>query len=338
MGGYTKNIAVIKGLKEGFSSDGSPLTGVIKVERYGSLLHIEVTKVNFAPLTAGKYVTGITDGKSTLILEEDVFDGESDLETGEGFGALITFIQGGRISPVASAVSGNFFGEILQIKDAIEKSETGGDEAAYEDEAIAEENYYEYEETDVGGDAVRADTAQEEARAETYENEENYSPVKTTDGVKYGRQYAEDNGEKAEKFARAAAAVWGGGARADEDGYPDGLKGILSGGLARGKFYETVREEVESVLSGYPPAQDLCDVIEGSKWVKISYGGKKYYVFGVIYSEGKPAYLCYGVPSDSKTPPKSMQNMATRLPTAERAYWIMYQDADTGANIKVETE
>ena len=215
MGGYTKNIAVIKGIKEGFSSDGNPLTGVIKVERYGTLVHIEVTKINFAPLSAGKYVTGVTDGKTTLILEDEIYEGESELETGFGFGALITFVQGGVVAPVASAVSGNFFGEVLQIKYAIERAEQKGEAVQYEDEAIAEENYYEYAENYENGDAVREDSPQEKAWVETTANEADNGAVKTADGVKYGRQYAENNGKKAEIFARAAASVWDGAARAD---------------------------------------------------------------------------------------------------------------------------
>ena len=56
MGGYTKNIAVIRGLKSGFSADGGDLSGLIKAEKYGSSLKVEVSLINFAPLTDRKSV------------------------------------------------------------------------------------------------------------------------------------------------------------------------------------------------------------------------------------------------------------------------------------------
>ena len=62
MSGYTKNIAVIRELKNGFSADGGALTGLVKAEKYGAKLRAEVSLINFAPLTEGRYVTAISDG------------------------------------------------------------------------------------------------------------------------------------------------------------------------------------------------------------------------------------------------------------------------------------
>ena len=59
MGGYTKNIAVIKELKSGFSVDGGPLSGIVKAEKYGNNLKVEVSLINFAPVTEGKYVSAV---------------------------------------------------------------------------------------------------------------------------------------------------------------------------------------------------------------------------------------------------------------------------------------
>ena len=57
---YTKNIAVIHGIKDGFSSDGGNLSGLVKAERYGRRLTVEASLVNFAPLSQGRFVTAIT--------------------------------------------------------------------------------------------------------------------------------------------------------------------------------------------------------------------------------------------------------------------------------------
>ena len=72
--GYTKNIAVIRGLKDGFSSDGGSLSGLVKAERYGSHLKIEISYINFAPLTEGRYITALSYGRHTVIVENGDFD------------------------------------------------------------------------------------------------------------------------------------------------------------------------------------------------------------------------------------------------------------------------
>ena len=309
MGGYSKNIAVIRELKEGFSADGGSLTGVIKIERYGRAIRAEVTKINFAPLTEGKYVTGITDGNSTIVFEGDIYEGDAEIDTSCGFAALICFINGS-VAPIASAVSGNFQGEALGIKSYIEKLElvdesaqsaqTGQSEQKYEDEAIAEENYYEYAQTDESGGAVRTDTQKEESGSTAL-------PDETA-----ARAFQKESGLKQES--------------------------TLSRG---GSFYDKMKGEIEGLLAAYPEESALCALIEESKWVKINYGDDKYYVFGVIYSEGNPQYLCYGVPTEGgANPPESMAGLASFLPAnadgSGGGYWVMYQDADTGASIKID--
>lgn len=305
MSGYSKNIAVIKELKEGFSADGGPLTGVIKIERYGRAIRAEVTKINFAPLSEGKYVTGITDGNSTIVFEGDTYEGDAELDTSCGFAALLCFING-QVAPIASAISGNFHGEALGIKSYIESLERMSARVEeepvvqkYEDEAIAEDNYYEYAQTDESGGALRTDTQKEEGGSATLPYEKVAGAFKEESGV---------------------------------DGSP------LSRG---GSFYDRMKDEIEGLLSAYPKESALCALIDESKWVKINYGDDKYYVFGVIYSGGNPQYLCYGVPAAGNTnPPESMAGLASFLPAnadgSGGGYWVMYQDAQTGASIKID--
>ena len=65
--GYTKNIAVIRGIKSGFSADGGELSGLVKAEKYGSSLKIEVSLINFAPLTEGKFTVAVSDGRHGIL-------------------------------------------------------------------------------------------------------------------------------------------------------------------------------------------------------------------------------------------------------------------------------
>lgn len=122
MAGYTKNIAVIRTLKNGFSTDGGPLSGIIRAEKYGTNLKIEAQLINFAPLSEGKYVTAVSDGKKVCILDGTLFDGDSEVDTSSGFAALVCFVND-EVSPIASAVCGGFQAAALGIREEIEKQE-----------------------------------------------------------------------------------------------------------------------------------------------------------------------------------------------------------------------
>ena len=293
MGGYTKNIAVIRGLKNGFSADGGPLSGLVKAEKYGENLKIEVSLINFAPLTQGKYVCGVSDGKAVCVMDGITFDGTSEVDTGEGFVALICFVNE-EVSPVASAVCGEFHFATAGIKEEIERQENAkrysSPEIKYDDEALCEVNYYEYGKTDKDGGTVR----------------ENKKKKKDGQGV---RENEED------KTAEA--------------------KGGLSDG---GNFYSRMKEEIEKLLSTYPKETALEQMVENSQWIKIDYGDGKYYVFGVIFGGGEAQYICYGVPSENPaSPPPSLDNSSfiPAYPEGNAGYWVMYQDAKTGASIKI---
>lgn len=299
--GYSKNIAVIKGLKDGFSADGGALTGLVRTELYGSELKVEISLINFAALTEGRYVTAVTNGERTVIIEGDFYKGSSGLDTRAGFAALICYVNGRRVQPVASAICGNMQGAALTLAGEVERAENlrdgKGEESAdpaavpaeYSDEAIAEENYYEYEQAVQSQAAVYADT--DESREK-------------------GREGRED-----EAHSRAVAGE---------------KKGS-------GNFYERVRAEIEGIFKVYPKVPELEKLIKNSRWAKIDYGEGRYYVFGVLSEKGEPAYIAYGVPAESESPPESMENLAAYIPCAvdgADGFWVMYQDAATGESLR----
>ena len=233
--GYTKNIAVIRGLKSGFSADGGSLSGLVKAEKYGASLKVEVSLINFAPLTEGRYVAAISDGKKVCILDGLSFDGVSEVDTSAGFAALICFVNG-TVSPVASAICGAFQSAAMGIREEIEKLERVKNDG-YNDEALAQENYYEYEQTDKDRGAVRENTEKEKDGESVRKNEK-------------------DNVVRE--------------------------KEPTAGGLAGGDFFGRMKDEIEKVLSSYPSERALEETVEDSRWVRINYGGDKFYVFGVI--------------------------------------------------------
>lgn len=330
MSGYTKNIAVIRGLKDGFSADGGSLSGLVRAEKYGASLKIEITLINFAPLSEGRYVAAVGDGNAAVLVEDCLFEGVSEVDTSRGFAAEIFYVHGG-VYPVATAICGGFQSAAIGLKAFVESTETVTDqkktaeaERGYQDEAIAEVNYYEYAKTDKDGEPVFENKTQEAAGPKLLQNEANTCAV----------EERQDGADVA--FATADPTE-------DTVSTADISGAIKPEALARGRFYEKMRAEIEGILSAYPAEEALCRIIENSKWVRINYGDDKYYVFGVIFLGETPKYICYGVPSDGGTePPESMAGLAGFIPVSPdggtEGYWVMYQDADTGASLHINFE
>ena len=330
MTGYTKKIAVIKQVKNGFSADGGALSGLVKAETYAGFLKVEASLINFAPLSEGRYVLGITDGLNTVIFDGNYHECECDFNLSCGFAFLVCFCNNG-CAPIASAACGQMACALPDLKEEMARSESAKGSkapkektdsekkisgvAAYDDEAIAEVNYYEYN-ADENGGAVRKDKAQEKSGSAGGEDEEAVSAVKVQK-ERLNKSY------KSNKKPRSASN----GGRSDKADKPK---------LAGGDFYERMRPDIEKIFSAYPKEPELEKAMEGSRWAKISYGENKYYVFGVLSVEGVPRYVCYGVPSsNSQNPPKSLENSASYMPVENGGYWIMYQDANTGVSVKM---
>lgn len=306
MSAYVKKIAVIKQVKGGFSADGGAVSGLVKCETYAGFIKVEVSLINFAPLTEGRYVLGITDGLNTVTFEGLSYEGEGDFNLSSGFAFLVCFCHN-TVAPVASAACGQMACALPDLKQEMTKLENirppkGG--AAYDDEAIAEVNYY--EDTVEGSAAVCAAETQKEERFAGGEDEKNSGAV-----------------ESPQKSG------------VDEAAADNIIKEPLTGGLAGGDFYSRMEMDIRRIFSNYPSEPALERAMEGSRFAKINYGENRFYVFGVLKVEGKPRYICYGVPAaDGKNPPPSLKDCASFVPTGDGAgYWMTYQDAATGVSV-----
>lgn len=108
-------------------------------------------------------------------------------------------------------------------------------------------------------------------------------------------------------------------------------------------FYDKVKRQVETLLSNNETDEVLQEIIPASKFCKVNFEDDSgYYVFGVIYEDDTPRYLCYGIPSThDEKPPKDMDGLYQWLPLSADeingdGYWLMYQSAEDGKNIAVE--
>lgn len=110
-------------------------------------------------------------------------------------------------------------------------------------------------------------------------------------------------------------------------------------------FFDGIKEQIQTLFGKFPEEEILKEIIPESKWVKIDYEEKgEYYVVGLLYENDQVKYVCYGVPSIySNEPPKDLKGFAQWLPIDVGkqdgfGYWITYQDAETGENVKLNFE
>ncbi|MGN0824138.1 MAG: hypothetical protein ACI4MB_03610 [Candidatus Coproplasma sp.] len=332
MAGYLKKIAVIKQLKGGFSADGGVISGLVKVETYAGYLKAEVSLINFAPLSEGRYVFGLTDGVNTVVFEDVFFECESALNCENGFAFVVCFCHGGA-SPIASGYcnqAASFLPALTQeIQNREKISPKKSDGAAYDDEAISEINYYENK-ADKDDKPLFKGQKEEELQPSGGEDEKAVRPVKISQDGK-----REQDGLREQEEFKSQEDLNSANAEEKESGVKKEEE--IIGGLADGDFYSRMQADIERIFSAYPKDSDLEEVLEGGRFVKIAYGNGAYYAFGVLYIGGNPAYICYGVPSlNAQEPPKSLKGISSYVPCKKGGYWMTYQDARTGVSVGIE--
>lgn len=103
----------------------------------------------------------------------------------------------------------------------------------------------------------------------------------------------------------------------------------------RATYFERSRAQIEKVIEGGERFVELERLIPGSRFVKVNYDGKRFYIVGVIGCD----YICYGVPAAySSQPPEPLTGYARWLPLSLPhridGFWMMYQDGVTGETLR----
>lgn len=110
----------------------------------------------------------------------------------------------------------------------------------------------------------------------------------------------------------------------DVDAYP---RGTLA-------YYKEVRDRLDEARKKFPADDRLKKVFPQSEWFR-SDGA----LLGIIYENGLPKYLCVAVEKTSDTPPPDMGEGCCFVPLSladdQDGFFITFQDADTGALVKV---
>lgn len=100
-------------------------------------------------------------------------------------------------------------------------------------------------------------------------------------------------------------------------------------------YYCSIKEKIEPLFSKYEPISRLSELIPESKWVKIEYKNNGYYIVGIICEERIPRYVVYGVPGNRNFKPRGFESYSIFLPESlfeqnGKGYWCMFQNAETG--------
>ncbi|MGN1227427.1 MAG: hypothetical protein ACI4TX_02165 [Christensenellales bacterium] len=104
------------------------------------------------------------------------------------------------------------------------------------------------------------------------------------------------------------------------------------------KFYKQIENSLNSLFAVYPSDELLEERIDGSKFAKVDYENTgDYYSVGYISEDNVPKYICYAIPCKAGSPPpKNMEEFSQYLPIDnEKAYYLMYQNADNGETIEI---
>ena len=113
---YVKKMCILRQIKQGFSTDGKTLSGLIKAEQYGKNLAVEISVINFAPLVSGDYYCLLSDGKGKTemlcLRGKSLFNILTDMDITDGFCGIICHVKTD-VVPIAYGVNGNGAEEIF---------------------------------------------------------------------------------------------------------------------------------------------------------------------------------------------------------------------------------
>ena len=190
--------------------------------------------------------------------------------------------------------------------------------ADYNDETIAENNYYYKAQSETQNFQNNRDAMEENdfERKQTVERNENAG--------------AANENETKEKNAREQTA---------NNENAENVRHPFNGRSEA--YYRSVKDEIEELFNKYEADDTLSGAFPFSKWVKVKEADKAEYLIGVIYEEAAPLYICYAFPAKNKDePPEDIAETCAFVPLSpfENAdgCFVIFQSAATGECVKLK--
>lgn len=327
---YVKKMCILRQIKQGFSGDGKPLSGLIRIEQYGQNVAVEVSIINFAPLSYGEYYCLIADSKGNTELlplrGKSLFNIVSKIDIERGFCGVICFVKQ-EITPIAYGINGHDYYDIHALIDELERSPAPSKKELppKKEEFVAT--------------AIAKDEGIEDYDDETIVKEDYYKKA-------YGFEEEEDERKRVEEgpfyaATESAAEEKGADERNDFEEDEDD-EDVVHPFKADGEgYYSSVKDELDGLFQKYPKDETLCDAFASSQWVRLK-GDENTpeYLVGVIYESLKPKYVCYALFGNASCPPEEIKDESVFIPHSlfdeEAGYYVIFQSASTGECIKPE--
>lgn len=363
---YVKKMCILRQIKQGFSGDGKALSGLVKIEQYGKNLAIEVSIINFAPLSTGEYYCLLSDGKGrTEMLSlrgKSMFNILSDVDISGGFCAIVCYVKND-VVPIAYGINGNGTYDWRTILNATLPPVFPKRKTAFDDReglertsapsqnagdfiAAAPTKFADKPQNDGGRVATNANSVPlaadikktEEPRPTGYDDEkivtENYYQEQNNeqDVLSKDRENAhvKSTMETVEKDGTAAA----------NDGDADCVLHPFETGSDG--YYLSVKNEIDELFATYPKDDTLTGAFSCSEWVRIKGTAKDpQYLVGVLYEDGRAKYICYALAAQDKdSPPDEIKNVCSFVPVSVLSenvgFFVIFQSATGGECVQPE--
>ena len=339
---YEKRVAVLKQINKGFSADGSELSGAIYAERLGSELSIKVQAAGLAALKEGRYVLVFWAEGRNFCFElggGGVIKIADAPSIKEGFAALVAYVRE-EAQPVAFGRCGNAVKEVSLLLRAItlKNKKKGAPPVEFPPKGPHLPNDIPPNTPPNNPPNVPPGTPIPDARREVPEEGEpfreracayNDEAIAESDYF-YDSVQAGDRDENSAGKNEGKGAKKSGGSNSSKD---DGTQRPVLFPKGKLTYYKKVRKAIERAFQKFPPDTRLLAVFPRSEWVKTESA-----LLGVIYEDGQPRYLCVAAEKTGE-PPEDMKEHCTFVPespfTLDKGFYIVFQDADTGAYVNV---
>ena len=349
---YVKKMCILRQIKQGFSGDGKALSGLVKIEQYGKNLAVEVSIINFAPLTSGDYYCLLSDGKGrTEMLSlrgKSIFNILSDIDIAGGFCAIICYVHN-EVVPIAYGINGNGSYDWRTILNATLPPVFPAQKKGLHTEStnIRNENPSDYiaaappefsqNPQNDGGRVATNDSAPAKPKP-SYDDEiivtQNY----------YQEQNNEPNGlsktsENAHAQGTMETSAKNGATPAENGDAESVLHPFKTDGDG---YYLSVKNELDELFQTYPKDTTLCGAFSSSEWIRVKGTAKQpQYLVGVLYEDGQAKYVCYALAAQDKdNPPDEIKNVCSFVPVSALSehigFFIIFQSAASGECIPPE--
>lgn len=329
---YLKKMCILRQIKQGFTGDGKPLSGLVKIEQYGKNIAIEVSIIHFAPTVLGDYYCLLADsyGNTELLplRGKSMFNILSNMDISLGFCAVVCFVNQD-VLPIAYGVNGDKhydWKRILQsaLPTLFPKTDTA---YAFTQETTSEDTSKEVDEPQ------SEDGKEEKQAGQVYDDETVASENYYIKGEEDEREQLEENAQDANAETRVQEQEKI-GLDTQEDGNADSVLHAFETQSAG--YYHSVKRELDTLMQSYPKDDTLKEAFSCSEWVRVKgEEGAPQYLVGVLYQDGTPKYVCYALAAEDKNnPPAEIAEVCQFVPSSlfdnDKGFFVIFQSAATG--------